>query len=406
VAKKLTDITVRNAKPKHRDGKLVSTEISDGGSGLYLVVQASGSKSWAVRYRRPDRRTAKLTLGPVALVPDAVSGLTLQAARRKAAEALELLAKGVDPGAEKSKAKPTNAATDTFASIAAQCFTREKKRLRSAARSLKDLERLAFPTLGARPIASIRRSDVVRLLDHIEDAQGPVAADGTLSAISKVMNWWATRCDDFRTPLVRGMRRINAKERARDRILSDDELRAVWTAAGSDEFGALVEFLLLTAARRNEAVRMAWSEISNGTGTWTLPSSRNKTKAELVRPLSKAAQAALARLPRTADSDLVFSYGGHRLYNNIARLKERFDKTCGVSGWRLHDLRRTARSLMSRAGVPNDHAEHCLGHVVSGVRGVYDRHSYFGEMAKAYESLAALILRIVEPQENVITLRS
>jgi integrase len=406
MAKKLTEITVKNARPKRRNGKLVSNEISDGGSGLYLVCQTSGHRSWALRYRRPDRRTAKLTLGPVAVVADATNGLTLQAARRKAAEALELLAKGVDPAAEKARYKPAAGADETFASIATQCFTREKKRLRSAARSLKDLQRLAFPTLGSKPIVSIKRSDVMRLLDHIEDTSGPVAADAILAHVSKTFNWWATRSDEFRTPLVRGMRRTNGRERARDRVLSDEELRAVWTAASEGGmFGGFVLFLLLTACRRSEAGHMTWGELANG-NVWVLPAGRNKTKQELTRPLSQAAAAVLARFPRRGDADLVFGYSDYRLYNNFADLKRAFDERCGVSGWRLHDLRRTARSLMSRAGVPNDHAEHCLGHVVPGVRGVYDRHSYFAEMAKAYESLAALILRIVEPQDNVIALRN
>jgi integrase len=409
MAKKLTDIAVKNAKPRHRDGKAASTELPDGGcKGLYLVIQPTGAKSWAVRYRF-QRRTRKLTLGSAVVVPGAVDGLTLAAARAKATEALHVLAKGVDPGAEKSKAKPTNAATDTFASIATQCFTREAKRLRSAALSLNRLQRLAFPALD-KPIATIKRSDIVRLLDRIEDTRGPFAADATLSAISKVMHWWAARSDDYVPPLVRrGMRRISGRDRARDRILSDDELRVIWqTASDEAPFSALVKFLLLTAARRNEAAKMTRGELSSDTATWTLPAARNKTKQELVRPLSKAAQRVLAGLPRIADCDFVFTANGRGIYNNFAANKRDFDKRSGISGWRLHDLRRTARSLMSRAGVPDNHAEHCLGHIVAGVKGVYDRHKYHDEMLAAYEKLSALIERIVTPPREdsiVIELR-
>ena len=89
----------------------------------------------------------------------------------------------------------------------------------------------------------------------------------------------------------------------------------------------------------------------------------------------------------------------------IAEMKAALNYASGVSGWTLHDLRRTARSLMSRAGVPSDHAERCLGHVIGGVRGVYDRHQYREEMLLAYEKLAALIAQIIEPRPNVVAIR-
>ncbi len=216
------------------------------------------------------------------------------------------------------------------------------------------------------------------------------------------MNWHAARSDDFRSPIVRGMART---EVARERILNDDELRAVWKATSQGEvspvFAAYVRFLLLTAARRNEAGKMTWAEI---TGTeWKLPALRNKTGVELVRPLSGAAQAILAGRPRVGE--FVFSRKGKGSIGGLSQLKAQLDYACGTSGWTLHDLRRTARSLMSRAGVPSDHAERCLGHVIGGVRGVYDRHAYRDEMLIAYEKLAALIEGIVDPQDRVVAMR-
>jgi integrase len=92
------------------------------------------------------------------------------------------------------------------------------------------------------------------------------------------------------------------------------------------------------------------------------------------------------------------------MIGGLQQRKARFDKRCGVVGWMLHDLRRTARSLMSRAGVSSDHAERCLGHVIGGVRGVYDRHRYQAEMLRAYEALAVQIERIVNPRDNVTAL--
>ena len=194
------------------------------------------------------------------------------------------------------------------------------------------------------------------------------------------------------------MGRRKGKENARDRILTDDELRAIMGVPVSGPFPALVRFLLLTAARRNEAAAMRWDEI--GGDTWTLPASRNKTGEQLVRPLSKAAQEVLAGMPRLGA--FVFSADGRRGISGFSQGKRQFDQQCGVTGWTLHDLRRTARSLMSRAGIPSEHAERCLGHVLGGVEGTYNRYLYMPEMARAYEVLASMIERIIDPQENVL----
>jgi integrase len=116
-----------------------------------------------------------------------------------------------------------------------------------------------------------------------------------------------------------------------------------------------------------------------------------------------AAQEILAELPKRGK--FVFTRTGRVPLDSFGDFKKEFDRASGTGGWTLHDLRRTARSLMSRAGVPSDHAERCLGHAIGGVRGVYDRHAYREEMLLAYEKLAALIAQIVEPRENVVAMR-
>ena len=125
-----------------------------------------------------------------------------------------------------------------------------------------------------------------------------------------------------------------------------------------------------------------------------LPASRNKTKVDLKRPLSAAALDVLDKAPRIVGSDYAFSSDGRRL-GGIAWRKKEFDKACGVTGWTLHDLRRTARSLMSRSGTISEHAERCLGHKIPGVEGVYNRYPYRDEMLLAYEKLATLIARLL-----------
>jgi integrase len=341
-------------------------------SGLALRVSAK-RKSWTLHYVSNGRQR-RLTFG-------AYPTISLAAARRMALEAKGDVAEGLDPAA-----KP-----DTLQAIGEEYIRRENK-LRSIGYQETALKRLVYPTLGARPIGDIRRTEIVRLLDQIEDENGPVMADRTMAILRRIMNWHASRSDDFRSPIVRGMAR--ARNQARDRTLTDDEIRVLWKASENGMFGRYLRFLLLIGARRAEAAGMAWAEL-DGT-EWTLPAARNKTKIDFVRPLSKAA---LATLPER-NGELVFDMSR----GAIGHAKEEFDKTVPLPHWTLHDLRRTARSLMSRAGVASDHAERCLGHVIGGVRGVYDRHEYYEEKKRAFEALASQVERIVNPQDNVVAM--
>jgi integrase len=387
--KALTDIAIRNLKPSAE-----RREIPDPGCrGLYVVMQPSGAKSFAVRFR-VNGKARKLTLPP---------GVSLAAARKLCGDAMLEVAQGRDPAAAKQATKQAQrlAREDTFAAIAAEYNERQGSKLRSAHWRELALRRHVYPVLGDRLISEIKRSELIRLLDRIEDRSGATTANRILGIVRTIFNWHAVRSDDFRSPIVRGMAREG--EQARDRVLSDAELCAIWKTAaeGRDPYAYLIRFLLLTTARRAEAAKMTWQEIEGA--TWTLPAIRNKTGVELVRPLSEAAERLLAETPQIVDSRYVFSVDGKHPLGGFSRRKRQFDERCGVTGWRLHDLRRTARSLLSRAGVNADHAERCLGHVIGGVRGVYDRHGFHAEMLHAFEALSAQIERIVNPPEqNVV----
>jgi integrase len=297
---------------------------------------------------------------------------------------------------------------NTLKAICEEYIKHNGKNLRNVGWREQVLKRLVYPELGAKQIGDIQRPDIVRLLDKIEDENGATMADQTLAVVRKVMNWHASRSDDFRSPIVRGMDRVKQKERARERTLTDDELRAVWRAAeaSTGPFGRLVRFILLTAARRTEAAAMTWGEIN---GEWTLPASRNITKVDLIRPLSAEARALLPA--QVNGCDYIFTVNGRSPISAFSTLKLALDKTIledlrkqdpearPLPNWTLHDLRRTAQSLMRRAGVRADHAERCLGRVMPGVRPVYDRYEYLEEKRDAFNKLAASIKGIVHPSE-------
>jgi integrase len=419
--KTLTDIRIRNLKPGP-----TPREVAVGGArGLYLWIGASGARSFVVRYRI-NGRPQKLTLGrwvppedrrEAKTDPQLGDPLSLAAARKLAADTLLQLGRGRDPAAVKRDDRQAReqAQADTFEAITDEYFRRvagmrgdaesfDRSKLRSAAHRYAALRKHVFPVIGNKPVSEIRRGDINRLLDRVEDEAGIVMADRVLSFIRIVFNWHAIRDEKFNSPIVKGMARTKPNERARQRILNDDELRAIWKVAGEDKgpFGPLLRFLLLTGARRNEAAAMTWAEVQNG--NWTLPAVRNKTKVDFVRPLSKKAQAILDDRPRVEGNPFVFSLG-RASFSGFSKAKKDFDKACGVTDWTLHDLRRTARSLLSRreCNVTSDLAEIALGHKLPGVRGVYDRHQYQEEKQQAFEALAALIDRIINPPSaNVV----
>jgi integrase len=395
---KLTDIAIRNLKPKLR-----RYEVPDSGcAGLYVSVQPTGRKSFCVRYRfgSGKRSTRKLTLE---------RGISLAAARKLAADAKLAVAQGKDPAGEKqvAKSRTAGATANTLAHVVTKYYQDPRvKALRTVSHSEAMLRRNVLPVFGSRPVAGIKRSELLSLCDELIVTRGERTADATLKILGAVFNWWQLRdpTEEFRSPIVRGMSAYKAHQHRRSRILNDDEIRALWSAATElGVYGSLLKFLLCTAARRNEAAHMTLDELKGD--TWILPAHRSKTGEELERPLSKLALCILDELPRIEGCPFGFTLGA-RPFNSHSRFKCKLDASLQLSQpWQIHDLRRTARSLLSRAGIASDVAELCLGHTLNGVRGVYDRHRYLEEKRHAFEALAAQIEHIVNPQENVLPMR-
>jgi Arm DNA-binding domain len=242
--------------------------------GFGLMVTSNGKRSFVFQYRNSKGQSRRASL----------SGTTKLADAHKWADILQgELAKGSDPVETKKADRAANSERRRFRAVAEQYIKREGSKIRSMGQREAILKRLVYPVLGDKPIDQIKRSDIISLLDGIERGDGRRApmADLTLMVVRRVMNWHAARDDDFRSPIVRGMGRSNPGERARTRILSDDEIRTVWQAAdeiaspsGLFMFAKLVQFILLTGVRRNEGARMDRKERTGA--DWLIPAARVK----------------------------------------------------------------------------------------------------------------------------------
>lgn len=368
----------------------------------------SGHVSYGLKY------TDRATGGQRWLALGLHGALTPELARRMAQSERGRIAAGADPQAERKaeKVRRTGIVTVNDLLDAHIKLYINARKLRSAKDIVRTFDKLVRPRIGKVPVKDLKRSHVVALLDRIAVNNGPVMADRTLAALRKALNWHATRDDEFVVPIVRGMAQTRPSERARDRILSDGEIRALWRATDFEVaggYGVMLRVLLLTAQRRQEVADMRRSEIDGD--VWVLPRERAKNGRPNTVPLTAQVQELIALLPVYGDS--VFGQTGKTAYSGFSKSKRVLDERLkretataapGATRWVIHDLRRTARSLMSRAGVRPDIAERVLNHVIGGVQGVYDRHDYVGEKRAALEALAGLVADIIAAPDNVVVL--
>jgi integrase len=374
--------------------------------GLYFIIQPTGAKSWAARYRHHGA-PRKLTLG-------GYPALGLKDARELAAKALRTVAEGRDPGREKILARAAKAdSVDRIVEDFLERHVRRSNRPRTAEETERLLRQHVLPRWRGRMVHEITRRDVLDILDRVVDGGAPIAANRVLAAVRKFFNWCIARDIIAASPCA-GVKPPTA-ERARDRVLSGDELRLVWQAADKlgGTFGPLVKLLALTGQRRDEVARMRWEEIDIENRLWTLPAERTKNNQPHEVPLSKAALAILERVPRTKESPFVFTTnGGASPASGYSKNKRRLDALlpAGMPSWRLHDLRRTCASGMARLGVNLPVIEKVLNHAsgsFAGIVGVYQRHSFADEKRAALEAWGRYIDALVsgKPASKVVRLR-
>jgi integrase len=415
----LTEAAVRKATAEG-----ARREIADGG-GLYLVVQPSGAKSWAVRYRR-NGRTRKLTLGSV----------DLKTARQLAKKALDAVALGGDPGTDKAEARREEASDKRdFEAVAALFLERyvNKKNLRPRPRTLEEQARLLGMTLTengwaakkgglahrwrGRKVSEITKSDIVDRLDE-QLARHKGANANRLRIVLHLFFGWCVRRDLIAVNPCAGTDRP-APQVSRDRVLTDAELALFWRAANLDPlFGPMWKLLALTGQRRDEARGATWSEFDLEARTWTIPADRAKNSHEHEVPLSPAAIALLEVQPRIGKKPtLVFTTTGDTMLGGLSRAKDRLDRRmaelAAVGGlkepprpWRIHDLRRTVATGLQKLGVNLPVIEKVLNHTsgsFAGVVGIYQRHDFRKEKRDALDAWDRHITSLVEQRENNVT---
>ena len=390
--KTLTDNMVAKLKPGPKRATLPDPELR----GHYVRITPTGAKSYVAVAREPyGKKQVWATI-------DSTDHLTIDKARDMAREAIKRIKAGQQPF-EPPPDKP-----DSFKAVAESYLERHVKAngLRSQAEVERILQKYIYPTWKDREFVGIRRGDVTQLLDTVQDANGPRQADYVLAVVRGIMNWYASRADDYVSPITRGMRRTDPKSRKRGRILEDDEIRLVWTVAeGNGTFGAILRLALLTAQRREKTATMKWSDVTVD-GEWCIPFEDREKGSGGALVLPEAALAIIREQKRIGNNPHVFAGRGDGHFKGFSPCKRAFDAKAKIEPWMIHDLRRTARSLMARAGVRPDIAERVMGHAIQGVEGVYDRHSYRDEKAGALKQLAGLLDTILNPpSENVVLIR-
>jgi integrase len=353
-------------------------------AGLYLVIQPSGARSWAVRYRHQGV-SRKHTLG-------SYPAIDLKAARGLAGKALRAVAEGRDPGREKILARSAKA--DSVEHIVEEFLERHVRRS-TRPRTAQEYERLlrqhVLPHWRGRMVHEITRRDVLNALDRVVDRGAPIVANRVLAVVRKFFNWCVARDIIVTSPCV-GVKAPTV-ERSRDRVLSDEELRLVWKAADKAgyPFGPLVQMLALTGQRRDEVAKIKWEELDFEQRLWTLPRERVKADRSHEVPLSDAALGVLNAVPRHTDSPLVFTVNGASAVSGYSKAKYRLDALlpADMPSWRLHDLRRTCATGLAKLGVPVHVTEAVLNHKsgkISGIAAVYNRHDYKDEKIQALEA--------------------
>jgi len=384
----LTDRQVAAIKPTTTRVEYVDEKVP----GLALRVTPNGAKSWTVRYRHRGR-LRRLTLGSASVIP-------LVKAREHVRDLLHEASKGADPATEKQAGRKAETIGD-LAALYIEKWAKLRKRSWKADDNL--LRNKVLPTWQHRAIADITRQDVRGLVEDVAEAGAPIVANRVAALLSKMFAFALDRDLVQASPAVRIPR--PGQEHARDRVLTEDELRSLWQEFDllDKPMAAFYKLRLLTAQRGGEVMSMRWHDLDLSTAWWTIPAEVSKNKLAHRVPLSRTAVTLIEAL-RTAAMNTVFVLGAaSRTKGAGARGKRQQSEaaaTFTVPDFRGHDLRRTAASMMASGGIPRLTISKILNHVERSITAVYDRHSYDAEKRAALDWWDAKLRAILNSQDS------
>ena len=361
--------------------------------GLTLRVLPSGVKTWSLRYRCPrDGTRARLNLG-------SYPATSLAAARGKALAAKALAADGQDPGLDV-------AGTMTVAMLITSYIAKHARpQLRSHAELERRLRKNVEPVIGAIKLGELHRRDITRVIDPVLARGRPIEACRVFEDTRAMLRWAVARGDLDHSP-AEGMRKP-AEARRRERVLSEEEIAALWQVlptalARSITVQRILKLVLITGQRVGEVAGMTRAELDLAANVWTIEPARTKNGARHRVPLSGMARAIIdaALADIAADCPFVFpAENGSTKNMVVAKTLQRALGRLGLAPFTSHDLRRTMLTELGRLGVAPIVRGHIANHrsvTRAGVTlGVYDQHSYAAEKAQAMElwgeRLAAII---------------
>jgi integrase len=365
--------------------------------GLGVRVTASGGKSYLAQYTVGGQKR-RIPIG-------SCSAISLAAARAAVQEILGKVATGRDPAAERKVAALETARKAAHEALTLDALLEQwealhlaDRRSRYRAEAIRAIK-FAFADRLKAPAANLSRSIVVLVLDGLA-RDGKQAMASRTAAYGRAAYHWAVKRGSLSSNPFQDL--PLAPIAKRERVLTDDELRAIWQAtAGPGPFNAIVRALILTGQRREEVAGMAWGEVAPDLSSWTIPASRAKTCAAHIVPLSAQAQATLRGAPHLGEADLVFP-GLRGVFSGFSKAKAALDRASGVKDWRLHDLRRTVATGLQRLGVRLEVTEAVLNHIAgsrAGIVGVYQRHTWADEKRAALNAWGERVAAIVEGRE-------
>ena len=401
---RFTDRSIKALKPsdKRRD-------IREGENrpGFAIRIFPTGNKSFIYIYTINGVKR-RMTLGTFGKHP----AMTLDKAHSEYTKASDLVKAGIDPVTEKLEKERTEKAADTIEQLATEYIEKwAKPRKRSWKEDQRILNHDILDKWGKRKAKDITRRDVILLLDSIVERGAPISANRTHALLHKMFRFAVGR-DIIPFNPVSDMPKP-ATENQKDRVLSDDEIKTHWHGImASTEMSDLTRYALLlqltTAQRQGEIASMRWDEINND--TWTIPADRAKNGLAHRVPLSPQAIALLDTVKEiSSNSEWIFpspkanhiapSAVGKALRRHLKELKEPITKD-RPEWFTPHDLRRTAASKMTEAGINRLTVSKILNHAESGVTAVYDRHSYDKEKQQTLETWGRRLDSILTEQKS------